>query len=327
MPITAIRRSLSRASHARGDPTRPSVIVAGSGSDSAGTSTRKPFMCSGTGGSWFSARPVTARFSTPRRVSWGSSGCPGRVARPQLRHERIRYLESTMARRHPQHVHPPGRVRPASRRTCARCGRRRRDKGGLKGQPPQTSVRRVVFVRFNRDGSVDQSFGRDGVVEESEGPDYWWSWAVLPDGHVVALSSRNEIGGTAWWLHRFIADGAVDYGFGQAGSVRLGVSVLDAVSKCCLRATAACSCSAPWTPLTRPGRPRRSAEFCPGGGSIPASARPVVVQGRAPVRWEERLPQTAAYSRPPGGLSDTRASIASSSATARTAVFQVGRCA
>ena len=86
-------------------------------------------------------------------------------------------------------------------------------------------------MRFNGDGSVDQSFGRDGVVEESEGPDYWWSWAVLPDGHVVALSSRNEIGAPAWWLHRFIADGAVDHGFGQAGSVRLGVSVLDAVSE------------------------------------------------------------------------------------------------
>jgi uncharacterized delta-60 repeat protein len=71
-------------------------------------------------------------------------------------------------------------------------------RGASKGQPPQTSVRRIAFVRFHRDGSVDQSFGRDGVVEESEGPDYWWSWAVLPDGHVAALSSRNEgFGGTA----------------------------------------------------------------------------------------------------------------------------------
>lgn len=93
-------------------------------------------------------------------------------------------------------------------------------------------VGRVVFVRFDQDGSVDESFGHAGVVEGPQSTDYLNSWAALPDGHVVALSGRNDpSGASSWWLHRFTAEGEVDRAFGGDGSVRLGSEVLDGVSQ------------------------------------------------------------------------------------------------
>jgi uncharacterized delta-60 repeat protein len=97
------------------------------------------------------------------------------------------------------------------------------------GDPPQwpyRRVRRVVFVRFNSDGSVDESFGGAGVIEGPDRPwDFFSAWAAFPDGRIAALSSRNEgfspIGPITWWLHRFNPDGTPDGGFGQDGSVRL----------------------------------------------------------------------------------------------------------
>jgi uncharacterized delta-60 repeat protein len=95
-----------------------------------------------------------------------------------------------------------------------------------------TTVRRVVFVRFNPDGSVDTSFGPAGVVEGPEGADYFGAWAALPSGPIVALGLRNEGFDTrAWWLHRFTADGALDRDFGQDGSARLGLNVLYGVNQ------------------------------------------------------------------------------------------------
>jgi uncharacterized delta-60 repeat protein len=83
--------------------------------------------------------------------------------------------------------------------------------------------RRVAFVRFNQNGSVDESFGRGGLIEGPDGPDFFSAWAALPDGRTVALSTRNEGSDESWWLHRFTADGAVDSTFGTNGSVRLGL--------------------------------------------------------------------------------------------------------
>jgi uncharacterized delta-60 repeat protein len=81
---------------------------------------------------------------------------------------------------------------------------------------------RVAFVRFNENGSVDESFGRAGLLEGPDGPDFFSAWAALRDGHIVALSSRTEESGqSSWWLHRFTADGVVDSAFGSDGSVRL----------------------------------------------------------------------------------------------------------
>jgi uncharacterized delta-60 repeat protein len=92
-------------------------------------------------------------------------------------------------------------------------------RGASKGQPPQTSVRRVVFVRFSENGSVDESFGHVGVLEHPDDSVYFQTWARLTDGHLVALAQLGD--STTWLLRRFTADGALDRGFGQDGSPRV----------------------------------------------------------------------------------------------------------
>jgi uncharacterized delta-60 repeat protein len=100
------------------------------------------------------------------------------------------------------------------------------------GSAGVTEVRRVAFVRFNENGSVDESFGHAGVTEGLDSPDFFWAWTALPDRRIVALGSRNEGSGrTAWWLHRFTADGSSDLSFGQGGSARLGLNVFDEVNE------------------------------------------------------------------------------------------------
>src|SRR5215207_5626371 len=101
------------------------------------------------------------------------------------------------------------------------------------GHPPGSAafwVRRVAFVRFDENGSVDASFGHAGWVDGPDSSESFNAWAALPDGHIVALTARYDGPGRPGtsWLHRFTADGAVDREFGQDGSVRLGVNALDA---------------------------------------------------------------------------------------------------
>jgi uncharacterized delta-60 repeat protein len=93
---------------------------------------------------------------------------------------------------------------------------------------PYTSLpvdvpRRVAFVRFNENGSVDESFGNAGVLEELAGTDFFFhAWAALPDGDLVTLASRSEGSAPSTsWLIRFHRDGTLDQGFGQGGSLRL----------------------------------------------------------------------------------------------------------
>jgi uncharacterized delta-60 repeat protein len=92
---------------------------------------------------------------------------------------------------------------------------------------------RVAFVRFNKNGSVDESFGRAGVAEALEGPDSFYGWAGLPGGQPVVLRagpiSRGffEPPSWSWSLYRFTADGELDGAFGQDESVRLGEIGLD----------------------------------------------------------------------------------------------------
>jgi hypothetical protein len=92
---------------------------------------------------------------------------------------------------------------------------------GLPGPYPE--ARRVVSVRFNEQGSVDESFGRGGMIEGPDGADIPAWWAAFPDGHLAGLVVRNEGGGVMTGsLQRFNPDGTLDKGFGQNGSVQLG---------------------------------------------------------------------------------------------------------
>ena len=91
-----------------------------------------------------------------------------------------------------------------------------RSAGGRFGAGPQTDLRRVAFVRFSENGSVDESFGHAGVLEHPDDSVYFQTWARLTDGHLVALAQLGD--STTWLLRRFTPDGALDRGFGQDGS-------------------------------------------------------------------------------------------------------------
>ena len=92
---------------------------------------------------------------------------------------------------------------------------------------------RVVLVRFEGDGSVDQSFGQGGFAELAWDGGYFQGWARLADGRLASVVSRHEGPGEqtlqsqAWWLHSFTADGSSPAPLRPSGSVRLGRDVLD----------------------------------------------------------------------------------------------------
>ena len=89
---------------------------------------------------------------------------------------------------------------------------------------------RFAFVRFLRDGSVDESFGRAGVIEREWDGVSLINWVRLPDGRSAALAVRPEGGepiveSQGWFLHTFAPDGVG--GFIPASSTKLGVDLFD----------------------------------------------------------------------------------------------------
>jgi uncharacterized delta-60 repeat protein len=74
--------------------------------------------------------------------------------------------------------------------------------------------------RHRADGSVDASFGDGGTVTTDLGANELL-WAVLrqPDGRIVAVGSSHASGGTRFAVARYLRDGRLDPGFGNAGTV------------------------------------------------------------------------------------------------------------
>jgi len=104
------------------------------------------------------------------------------------------------------------------------------------GVSSDLSWRRLVFVRFDRDGSLDESFGRFGTAELDWDGGYIHRWARLADGRIATVASRHEgagattAGSTAWWLHSFAGGGSAAGGLVSAGSMHLGLDVLDTLT-------------------------------------------------------------------------------------------------
>ena len=73
-------------------------------------------------------------------------------------------------------------------------------------------------MRYNRNGRLESTFGRGGkiVVTFDSISDYLDAVALQSDGKIVAAGSTS---GTAFLLARFNADGSLDQGFGNNGSV------------------------------------------------------------------------------------------------------------
>ncbi len=66
------------------------------------------------------------------------------------------------------------------------------------------------LVRYNPDGTLDETFGTAGIVSLTIGED---AFAVQTDGKILILSDWGDIG-----LTRLNADGSLDAGFGDGGS-------------------------------------------------------------------------------------------------------------
>jgi hypothetical protein len=85
-----------------------------------------------------------------------------------------------------------------------------------------------MFVRFDPDGSLDESFGRAGVAElDWDTPSvYFGGWARLADGRIASVGSSNGV----WWFESFAVDGSAPGGLASAGSARLGLDVIVSLS-------------------------------------------------------------------------------------------------
>ena len=82
----------------------------------------------------------------------------------------------------------------------------------------------LVVVRYNPDGSLDQSFGTGGVVNTVVGlGDFFGSVAIQPDGQIVVAAveytRENGVLTSKLLLVRYNSDGSLDQSFGSGGIV------------------------------------------------------------------------------------------------------------
>jgi uncharacterized delta-60 repeat protein len=86
----------------------------------------------------------------------------------------------------------------------------------LDSRPPQFGL-----VRFNRDGSLDTSFGSDGIAHAVVGLySYPNAVALQGDGKIVAAGTWEDTDGTFnWGVARWFGDGTLDQTFGHGGVV------------------------------------------------------------------------------------------------------------
>jgi uncharacterized delta-60 repeat protein len=91
-----------------------------------------------------------------------------------------------------------------------------------------------ALARYNRDGSLDDSFGDDGKVTTSFAGyfDEALSIAVQPDGKIVAAGLTLVSGAdNDFALARYNRDGTLDDGFGVAGKVTTDFAGAGAVAR------------------------------------------------------------------------------------------------
>jgi len=97
------------------------------------------------------------------------------------------------------------------------------------------TVQFSAVVRYNPDGSLDQSFGDGGraTVPGATLADL----AIQPDGSIVTVGTRPSGQATQFNLSRYIADsGALDPGFGSGGSLAVKLNTLDLASAVAVQA-------------------------------------------------------------------------------------------
>ncbi len=88
----------------------------------------------------------------------------------------------------------------------------------------------LSFVRFNADGSLDDSFGTNGVITMA--PPIVSSRvtgaALQADGKILVTGDND---GDSAYVSRFLADGSIDSEFGENGSITLKVAGIATVTR------------------------------------------------------------------------------------------------
>jgi uncharacterized delta-60 repeat protein len=84
----------------------------------------------------------------------------------------------------------------------------------------------IALARYNRDGSLDPTFGEDGKVLTTFQPSSVGASAVLlqADGKIVAGGSTGSGSDSDFALARYLPDGALDPSFGSGGRVITPIS-------------------------------------------------------------------------------------------------------
>ncbi|HVG32240.1 MAG TPA: Calx-beta domain-containing protein [Pyrinomonadaceae bacterium] len=96
-----------------------------------------------------------------------------------------------------------------------------------------------VLVRYNPDGSLDNSFGTGGKVTTNFGQNRMHTLArllLLPNGKIIAVGGLDRFpdtntGPAAWALARYNTDGSLDNSFGVGGKVETVTSSFGAIAK------------------------------------------------------------------------------------------------
>jgi len=91
-----------------------------------------------------------------------------------------------------------------------------------------------MVIRYNNDGTLDNSFGSGGIALNSlEGNSYIWSILIQPDGKIVSAGSTNS----KFAIVRYNTDGTLDNSFGVGGQLIASIGPLssDACSNIALQ--------------------------------------------------------------------------------------------
>ena len=93
------------------------------------------------------------------------------------------------------------------------------------GYSSSSTDRDFALARYNSDGSLDRNFGQEGIVVTSVGnsDDEITGLALQEDGAIVVTGSAMGTAGRIIVLGRYLADGALDTGFGDDGFSFTGV--------------------------------------------------------------------------------------------------------
>jgi uncharacterized delta-60 repeat protein len=89
-------------------------------------------------------------------------------------------------------------------------------------QPRDSDEEDFALARYNRDGSLDQSFGSGGKVLTDFGAgsiQQAHALAIQPDGRIIAAGWSLESGSFDFALARYNRDGSLDQSFGSGGKV------------------------------------------------------------------------------------------------------------